>query len=450
MKPRILLVNPPIFDFSAYDFWLKPYGLLRVGGFLRGQAEFALFDYLDRAHPSTRQVSDEWGRGHFPSADARKPAIFAEVPRRFHRFGWPREFFRSFISNCQPFDVALVQTVMTYWYPGVAEVIDDLRARSPLTKIVLGGVYATLCPEHARNLEADLVVEGSRFDEFERLLGLRLNPDSLPVWDLYPKLEVGILKLAYGCPFRCTYCSVPRVQPVFAGYPLERSLAECDWLCRLGVRNIAFYDDALLYRPAQVLVPFLEEVIRRRLSVHFHTPNALNARFIDRELATLMVTAGFRNFYIGFESAAYDWQHRTGGKVYSHELVRAVKNLRAAGASPSSITAYLIIGHPNSDHQEVEASMRLANSQGIRVMLSEFSPIPGTPDGESCRQFIDLDEPLCHNKTAFTSSFLGSEKVNALKSLCHELNADCAEQGSGSRDQGTGNKAEVGSSGASR
>ena len=28
MKPNILLVNPPIYDFAAYDFWLKPYGML--------------------------------------------------------------------------------------------------------------------------------------------------------------------------------------------------------------------------------------------------------------------------------------------------------------------------------------------------------------------------------------------------------------------------------------
>jgi len=48
MQPKILLVNPPIYDFSAYDFWLKPYGLLRVAGYLRGQAQLSLFDYLDR------------------------------------------------------------------------------------------------------------------------------------------------------------------------------------------------------------------------------------------------------------------------------------------------------------------------------------------------------------------------------------------------------------------
>ena len=29
---NLLLVNPPIYDFTAFDFWLRPYGLLRVGG----------------------------------------------------------------------------------------------------------------------------------------------------------------------------------------------------------------------------------------------------------------------------------------------------------------------------------------------------------------------------------------------------------------------------------
>ena len=56
-------------------------------------------------------------------------------------------------------------------------------------------------------------------------------------------------------------------------------------------------------------------------------------------------------------------------------------------------------------------------------MLSEFSPIPGTPDGEQCRRWIDLDEPLWHNKTAFTICRLGSAEVKRLKRLTLELNA---------------------------
>ena len=77
MKPKILLVNPPIYDFAAYDFWLKPYGLLSVAGFLREKADpfgklrasFKLFDYLDRSDPFVTEreqlASDRWGRGRF-------------------------------------------------------------------------------------------------------------------------------------------------------------------------------------------------------------------------------------------------------------------------------------------------------------------------------------------------------------------------------------------------
>ena len=48
MSAKILLVNPPIYDFAAFDFWLKPYGLLSVAGFMRGKADFELFDLLEQ------------------------------------------------------------------------------------------------------------------------------------------------------------------------------------------------------------------------------------------------------------------------------------------------------------------------------------------------------------------------------------------------------------------
>jgi hypothetical protein len=57
MRPNVLLVNPPIHDFSAYDFWLKPYGLLRVAGYLRHQVNYRLFDYLDREHAWLRELA---------------------------------------------------------------------------------------------------------------------------------------------------------------------------------------------------------------------------------------------------------------------------------------------------------------------------------------------------------------------------------------------------------
>ena len=78
MMPMILLVNPPIYDFTAYDFWLKPYGLLTVAGYLRGKADFALFDYLDRLHPflatQDNLKSGQWGKGPFYCEQIESPA----------------------------------------------------------------------------------------------------------------------------------------------------------------------------------------------------------------------------------------------------------------------------------------------------------------------------------------------------------------------------------------
>jgi len=426
MKPKILLVNPPICDFAAYDFWLKPYGLLSVAGYLRGQAEFRLFDYLDRQHPFTagrRELeSDRWGRGRFYCERITRPSCLQPIPRYFHRFGLPRDVFRNFLAKEGPFDFVFVQTMMTYWYEGVEEVIEDVRNVWPRAKVVLGGNYVTLCSDHAQTLGAGLLVHGADLGPLWEYVGIGPDLKQPALWETYPKLNAGVLKLTDGCPFNCTYCSVPKVYGQFQPRSLEHSLAELELLRQLGAENVVFYDDALLFEPQKVLVPFLNEVVKRNIAVNFHSPNALNARFITEELAELMVQAGFKTFYLGFESASLQWQKCTGSKVSSDELANAVGRLVSAGAEPANITAYQILGHPHIDIQELEASMRFVQSLGVRGTLADFSPIPGTPDGEYCRKWVNMDEPLMHNKTAFPIILMGFDASNRLKDLQRQLN----------------------------
>jgi radical SAM superfamily enzyme YgiQ (UPF0313 family) len=135
-----------------------------------------------------------------------------------------------------------------------------------------------------------------------------------------------------------------------------------------------------------------------------------------------MVRAGFKTFYLGFESASQQWQKRTGSKVFSDELAKSVKYLVSAGAEPANITAYQILGHPHIETQQLETSMHFVNSLGVRGMLADFSPIPGTPDGDYCKKWVDMDEPLMHNKTAFPIIILGLDKTNRLKDLQTKLN----------------------------
>ncbi|MHC4240622.1 MAG: hypothetical protein ACYSUC_12895, partial [Planctomycetota bacterium] len=139
------------------------------------------------------------------------PACLMEIPRYFRRFGLPRYLFEDFLKEKGPFDFVLIQTMMTYWYPGVKEVIDDIRAIQPAAKIILGGNYVTLCPNHAQRLAADLLVQASNLKPLWKYLAMSPQLNQPALWEAYKQLNVAVSKLSDGCPFNCTYCSVPKV-----------------------------------------------------------------------------------------------------------------------------------------------------------------------------------------------------------------------------------------------
>lgn len=422
-KPKILLVNPPIYDFSAYDFWLKPYGLLTVSGRLQKHCKLFLWDYLDRLQDIESGRTDQWGRGAYRKKRLPKPPQFQQIPRHYYRFGRPRAELARFLEENAPFDAILIQTVMTYWYLGVREVIEDVRRASPAAKVIVGGFYATCCPDHAASLGADVVVRGDDLSPVFAALGIAApNEAGLPPWELYPTLKTGVITLTRGCPFRCEYCFVPQAGAGFSVRPMEECLRELAHLIQLGATDVAFYDDALLYRADTGLLPFLDAAMSRGLNANFHTPNGLHARFMTAETAKMMVRAGFGTFYLGYESNAAAFHGPSGGKVVSDELAAAADTLRRAGADMRHVIAYEMLGHPRFAAQQLEASMRFANGLGLRVMLSDFSPIPGTPDGDLCDAMADLSEPLNHNKTAFPIWSLGAETVDYYKDLCRSLN----------------------------
>lgn len=424
--PKILLVNPPIYDFAAFDYGIKPLGMLSAAAPLSNNADFLLFDYLDRLHPfydgRPEHQSNTFGWGKFYNKQIKKPSAFKNIPRRFKRYGLPQSIFTDFLNNNNTIDFALIATAMTYWYPAYAETIADIRKHSPKTKIIIAGPYPAICPDHAKTLNADLTLTSIDNAPLYDFLNIDPDPDTLPPWHLYPKLTNAAIKITQGCPYKCTYCSVPNIYPNFKPRDINKAIEELKLLKSLGVRDINFFDDALLYKTDEILDPFLQKVINNKFNLNFHTPNALNARFVTPNIAKLMVNAGFKTFHLGFESASVKWQKQTGAKVYSDELENAVKCLHNAGADKQNITAYQILGHPDNETQDIETSIRFVHSLGIKGMLAEFSPIPGTPDGQKCRKFTNLDEPLNHNNTAFTITRLGFDHSNHLKQLQRKLN----------------------------
>jgi len=85
MKPSLILINPWIYDFAAYDLWSKPLGLLYLAGYLRTCGfNVRLIDCLDVHHPaltnSAPLARGNYGTGKFLREKALRPQALKHVP----------------------------------------------------------------------------------------------------------------------------------------------------------------------------------------------------------------------------------------------------------------------------------------------------------------------------------------------------------------------------------
>ncbi len=163
--PHILFVNPWIYDFAAYDVWAKPTGLLTLAALARQHGvEVSFIDCLDRFHPNAPKDDPHkrHGRGPYVKTPVPKPASLAAVRRTYSRYGIPRQWFRQDLAALPAPDLVMVTGLMTYWYPGVVDTIGQIKKVYPDVPVVLGGIYASLCREHAKiHSGADRVISGS-------------------------------------------------------------------------------------------------------------------------------------------------------------------------------------------------------------------------------------------------------------------------------------------------
>jgi radical SAM superfamily enzyme YgiQ (UPF0313 family) len=419
----ILLVNPWIHDFAAYDLWMKPLGLLYLGGILRAKGyRVSLFDCLElgslpieltpNLKPPRRK---ENGRGHLYKEVIPKPRALRNFPRQYRRYGIPPERARQCLSQMPIPDLICLTSSMTYWYPGVVETVEFLRKLLPGVPILLGGIYATLCPDHAReNSGADRVLSGPWDGEKSKIISEILGSPAhsgedgflswpYPTFDLYSNPAYVCLLTRCGCPFSCTYCAASKLAPGFLSRPPQEVVGEIQyWWERSGVRDFALYDDALLISPRQHILPLLQELIGRKMPLRFHTPNALHVREIDEEVARCLFLGGFKTLRLGLETAEEALQVATGGKVDNEDFRKAVKHLKLAGYEGQEIGAYLIAGLPGQRMKEVEESIAFVKESGARPILVEYSPIPGTALFEKAKQGSPFDlenEPLFHNNS---------------------------------------------------
>ncbi len=458
---NIILINPPVYDFTYYNLWEKPLGLLNIAAAFEKdeRCRLSLIDCVpERLHKKSEY---ERGAGKLTGVPTEKPECFRAVRRNYHRYGVGADELEARIAEAagkfaggEPVAV-LISAMMTYWYQGAFEAARIARNVLPHAKIAIGGIYARLMPEHARRSELfDHVETGyGAFKVRGKILDILNIPPPpeggiygpeggdqgiIPAYHLLPELNNSVSLLASsGCPFKCTYCASNILYSEYSIKPAGKIIAELLYYKNsLKVNNAAFYDDALLYKKEENFYAWARGWLKARRTsggggeFSFHLPNAVHAAMIDEECASLMKEAGFKTVRLGYEFYESAKQKESGGKVSGGALKKAVENLIKAGFTKKEIGVYILFGHPGCGAAEARAAADFVFECGATPHLSLFSPIPGTPDGDAifkARPEI-LNEPLLQNKSVYFEFFseAGYGAYYELKSHIQKFAGGCS------------------------
>jgi radical SAM superfamily enzyme YgiQ (UPF0313 family) len=427
-KPKCVLVNPWVYDFSALNLWSRPLGLLRTAEYLsQFDVDLYFIDCMDEL-----KTERKFGTGKYSRQIIEKPEVLRGVPRNYARYGISLDRFEKEFRACLPCDLVLVSSIMTYWYPGVQKVIEIVKRIAPEVPVVLGGIYATLFHEHAvMKSGADYVFDGQvSNDPSERLkavverFGWRLNREGpvRPYYELglYRSYAFAPLLTAHGCPYRCSYCASSILSGEFVQRDPAVIVREISALHDAGVRDFAFYDDALLVNADAHLTAIIKSILSSEMKVRFHCPNGIHARYINDEIAWLMKESGFTTLRLSLETVNVERQMNTGGKVTCEVLQKAVGALKKCGFRKDNIGIYVMYGLPGQSFSEVRDSVNFVKGLGVRVNLTEFSPIPQTEcwnELKNTGKISDDFDPLLTNNSVFSLLFsdYGPANIEALK-----------------------------------
>ncbi len=443
---NIILINPPVYDFTYYNLWEKPLGLLNLAAAFERDRRCKLF-FIDCVPERLAKKSEyERGAGRLSGAAAAKPECFKSIKRNYHRYGIPLGDLKARLEKIKAAGgkaagektAVLISAMMTYWYGGAFEAARAAREIMPGAAICLGGIYARLMPEHAAaSALFDYIETGyETVDIFKNILQLMhiqppdtrngawlnltetgrtdgeiLNEDPWPVpaYHLLPELNnSAAMTASTGCPFSCSYCASKFLYYEYRIKPVKSVVNELSYYKNtLRVSNAAFYDDALLHNKEKHFYIWAELWAESgggaESGFNLHLPNAVHAAAIDETCARVMKAAGFKTVRLGYEFYDGALQRRSGGKVSGGALKNAVNNLRNAGFTRKEIGVYILFGHPQSCAADSKNAVDFVFDCGASPNLALFSPIPQTPDGAKIFQAHPeiLSEPLLQNKTVF-------------------------------------------------
>lgn len=472
---KALLISPPIYDTQYWERWSMPHGLLKVATYLKEHGyQTKLIDCLYSGQETplrkrhrelvevgtkNRWTPKKWGA----RLESNVKAIYcfgkdiAELESELIGNLFSESDGEAFLP-----DEIWITSIMSYWWESTRDVIQACKKHFPKARIRVGGIYPTLAPDHAAKnlgLDSPQIISGKSLslnDRAQMTVDLIVTgeiPDANDLeldHSLYPqhsndRPKYTILTTSRGCPRDCEYCAAY----ILSGRKVtsrgtDSVINEIKAKYERGIREFCFYEDNLLMAKKN----FKELLTRIRddkelKGIELHSPEGLEIRLVDRELAVLMREAGFRRVYLPLESINHEFISEFERDFYTlNHFEQAVRVFEEAGfTKPQQINVFVLFGLPGEDLQHVyDTAIYAANRTGSVIPML-FAPVPGTPlftklepyIGERGFDFQDLNGKLLpfleYNRRAMRNRYdLTVQDYYDVEAFMFRLNEKVREQ----------------------
>lgn len=242
-------------------------------------------------------------------------------------------------------DIVYITSLFTYAWEPVHNVIHFYSERYKKARVIVGGIYATLCPQHLfETFKERIEIYRGLVPEVE---------DLLPDYSLVPGWMASILFSSRGCIRNCEFCSVRVLEPEFKPKKSVKNLIYP------GHKKVIFWDNNFLASP--YWKDILGEIEEMGLEVDFN--QGLDARLLTEE-----TTVRLRKLKIPIIRLAYD----TRG--IRESLKRAIRLLKEAGFRGRKIIVYCLYNFSDCPEDFRERIMDLID-WGVVAYPMRYEPL---------------------------------------------------------------------------
>lgn len=245
-------------------------------------------------------------------------------------------------------DRVYVTSLFTWSWREVWKCVRHYKDSFPSAEVWLGGIYASLMPEHAKLSGADRVHVGI-FEDAE---------DLMPAYDLVPEWDGSIIFTSRGCNRKCPYCAV---------WHMEGKINSC----KRSIKHLVYpkHSRIILWDNNILQSPYWRDVFEEL--IWFSKVNGMKIDFnqgLDARLITDEVAELLSQMHLLCVRISYD---RKGMQPFIEE---AIKTLAEHGIRRRKIVVYMLYNFKD-DPDDLFERMRDVLNWGAVVYPMRYEPL---------------------------------------------------------------------------